>query len=180
MGIPRQGGFEHLDSLLQAWLSWRTEVKKGGERSIDITTFARHETGGDNHAMLRRVFDVILDDSFPTQSRKGHLKYFMRITSRCRAFFKSNVFRDGCRRGFPEAKMSYFFRHTARRLWRVQIYFSGALIFPATWMKHCRAIFNLKEPSFSGVWVANTVPKAVDFPISIRDTLADILHAEER
>ncbi|PBK66681.1 hypothetical protein ARMSODRAFT_340001 [Armillaria solidipes] len=46
-------------------------------------------------------------------------------------------------------------------------------------MKHCRAIFNLKEPSFSGVWVGNTVPKTVDFPISIRETLAGILHRRE-
>lgn len=46
-------------------------------------------------------------------------------------------------------------------------------------MKHCRAIFNLKEPSFSCVWVENTVPKAVHFPISIRETLADILHQRE-
>ncbi len=42
-------------------------------------------------------------------------------------------------------------------------------------MKRCRAISSLKEPSFCEVWVGNTVLKAVDFLISIRETLAGIL-----
>ncbi len=33
-------GFEHLESLLQAGLSWRTVMNKGDDRSIDVTTFA--------------------------------------------------------------------------------------------------------------------------------------------
>ncbi len=72
-------------------------------------------------------------------------------------------------------RRSFFFRPTARRLWRVQIYYFGALIFAATWMKHCLAIFNLVEPSFSGVWVVNTTPKVVDFPSSVWETLPAIL-----
>ncbi|KAK0482775.1 hypothetical protein IW261DRAFT_1418303 [Armillaria novae-zelandiae] len=170
------GGLEHLDSLLQAWMTWRAEKGKPGERSRDITTLAGHETGGDTYAMLRKVFEVIFNENCPTRSGEERLKYFIRMTTRCRAFLNSTFFRDGCFRRFPATDQSLFFRVIARRLWRVQIYYSGAVIFASTWMKHCRAIFDVKEPSFSGVWVGNTVPKAVDFPVSIRETLLDILH----
>ncbi|KAK0482767.1 hypothetical protein IW261DRAFT_1562462 [Armillaria novae-zelandiae] len=174
-----EGGFERLDGLLQAWITWRAEKGKPGERSRDVITIAEHETGGDTHAMLRGVFDVILNEDSPTQSREERFEYFVRVTTRCIGLFYSNFFRDGCRRRFPEAEMSFFFCRTVRRLWRVQIYHSGAVTFATTWMKHCRAIFNVKEPSFSGVWVGHTMPKVVDFPVSIRETLLDILHRRQ-
>ncbi|KAK0482777.1 hypothetical protein IW261DRAFT_1606573 [Armillaria novae-zelandiae] len=174
-----EGGLERLDGLLQAWMTWRAEKGKPGERSRNITAIAELETGGDTHAMLRKVFDVIVNDNSPTQSREERLKYLVRITTRCLALFNSNFFRDGSLSRFPETETSFFFRRTVRRLWRVQIYYSGAVIFVTTWMKYCRAIFTVKEPSFSGVWVGNTVPKAVDFPISLRETLLDILHRQE-
>ncbi|KAK0481200.1 hypothetical protein EDD18DRAFT_797251 [Armillaria luteobubalina] len=75
------GGFEHLDSLLQGWQTWRTAKGKACERSRDIITCAEHETGGDTHAMLTKVFDIILSDDSPTQSREERLEYFMRITA---------------------------------------------------------------------------------------------------
>ncbi len=150
-------------------------MNKGGEGSDDISTFARRYAQGDNHAMLRKVFEAILDDSTPTQSREEQLTCFMHITSICRAFFKSSFFQDGCHLYFSGAKKSLFFRQTARRPWRIQIYYSGALIFAATWMKHCWGIFNLGEPSFSGVCVENMRPKVVDFPSSVWETLAGIL-----
>ncbi len=59
-----------------------------------------------------------------------------------RAFLQIQLFQDGCRRDFPEVKKSFFFRQTVMRLGRIQIYYSGALSFAATRMKHCRAIFN--------------------------------------
>ncbi len=34
-----EGGFERLESLLQAWLALRTAMNKGCESSVDIATF---------------------------------------------------------------------------------------------------------------------------------------------
>ncbi len=96
-------------------------MNKGGERSIDIATFAHRDTEGDNHAMFRKVFEIILDDTTTTQPREERIAYLMCITSIFQAFFKSSIFRDGCRPDFSEAKKSFFFRPIARRLWRVQM-----------------------------------------------------------
>ncbi len=85
--FPVEGGFEDLECLLQAWLAWLTVMNKGSERPIGIITFAHDYAGGDNHAMLRKVLEVILDDISPTQSREQQLTYFMGITSICRALF---------------------------------------------------------------------------------------------
>ncbi|KAK0481198.1 hypothetical protein EDD18DRAFT_1113052 [Armillaria luteobubalina] len=170
-----QEGLQGLDTMLQAWITWREKNEKPGERSRDITIVADRETGGDTHALLRRVVDIILNDNAPAQSREERLKYFMRISTRCLAFFNSIFFQDGCHRHFPETETSFFFRQTVRRLWRVHIYYSGAVMCATTWMKHCRAIFKVKEPSFSGLWVGNTVPKEVSIQVDVRETLAGVL-----
>ncbi|KAK0467972.1 uncharacterized protein EV420DRAFT_1502154 [Desarmillaria tabescens] len=176
------GGFEKLDGLVRAWLSWRATKKKGGERSADIIALSPHYTDGDNHAMFRKVFEVILDEEYATQSyqsRELRVEYFIGITSLSRALFKSSFFRDGCRRDFPEAKSSYFFRQTVRRLWRVQFYYSGALYFVGPWMKSCRSAFATHGGSFCSIlWVGRTLPKTVTFPTSLRETLASILRRQ--
>ncbi|PBK72958.1 hypothetical protein ARMSODRAFT_1015780 [Armillaria solidipes] len=177
-----KGGFETLDSLVRAWQSWRATREKGGERSADIIALARHYTDGDNHAMFRKIFEVILDEDYAAQSyqsRELQVQYFIHITSLSRALFKSSFFRDGCRRDFPEADASYFFRQTVRRLWRLQFYYSGALYFAGPWMKSCRSAFQTYGGSFcSIIWVGSTMPKTVTFPTSLRETLASILRRQ--
>ncbi|KAK0497614.1 hypothetical protein EDD18DRAFT_160512 [Armillaria luteobubalina] len=135
---------------------------------------ADRETGGDTHAMLRRVVTSFSMITLLPITR-GTAQVFHAHFHQMPSFLQFHIFPRWLPSPLPGNRNIIFLSPDSQASLEGAYYYSGAVMCATTWMKHCRAIFKVKEPSFSGLWVGNTVPKEVSIQVDVRETLAGVL-----